>query len=364
MNEHSHDSLLFAPLFITHQPSQGTLILQHHLHHLHLSCCSLHYLTGIMSSHVVLDLVSDNEEEEEEYTQNKTEANSQQTTTAASSSSPLLVRPRSPPYHDMSDGEEQKPSVQPTCKRRRETGTSLMEAHTLALIVAHDALDNEGDSNNHHQSVELEEGELSSTATSTVSAVAAPTPEVIDISSDENVDEVEDDGDDSVDDADDFLLRSSLKPYEENSSDISPDELEDGEVSDADDSSINTSDPLLTSADRDLLAGLSHTPSSSKPKRRASVSRYFSVSEADLSLKCFNCGAGGHIQADCDVAKIHAACYICGHPMDHQHGKQGCPREVCYRCGQEGHHSRVRSIKSRQTDRQTTDHLSRLHSHT
>ena len=87
--------------------------------------------------------------------------------------------------------------------------------------------------------------------------------------------------------------------------------------------------------------------SSSKYKRRA-VPRYFG-SEPDLSVRCFNCGSGGHVSADCEEERQHPPCFVCGQSMKTHVKGRGCPNELCWRCGGINHQRSVRHTDT-QTD--------------
>lgn len=90
-----------------------------------------------------------------------------------------------------------------------------------------------------------------------------------------------------------------------------------------------------------LAAGGGKAGASSGPSA-ATASRYFvpaaAVLAESLSIKCFRCGAPGHMAASCPNEAVRKPCPLCA-SLDHE--MRFCPvRTVCFNCGIPGHISR------------------------
>lgn len=77
--------------------------------------------------------------------------------------------------------------------------------------------------------------------------------------------------------------------------------------------------------------------SAKTPSKRTPVSqRYFLK---NVSTKCYNCGAIGHMSNECIDAPEVKNCYFCAKPGHHE---GACPSQRCFACLQPGHKIQVR----------------------
>ena len=132
--------------------------------------------------------------------------------------------------------------------------------------------------------------------------------------------------------------RPHRRPHRTPSS--SDDDDEEVVLSDEESNLITPSIPSLSLSltPSSLPAALTSSPADGKKRRKKAVARYFGE---DPTIKCYNCGGGGHEAADCTKARVYPPCYICGQSLQSHERGMGCPNELCFRCGGAGHQSRV-----------------------